>query len=231
MSEFDENATEPGHSAEYGKLRARVRDVLAASDAAALDLRAPATPEWRVRDVLAHLVGVVDDVRNGRLYGVATDPWTDAQVNARKDCTVAEMLDEWDELSPAFEAGLAQLPMSITGQALFDAVTHEHDIRHALGQPGARDNQAVSYVFDWMVYSRTAAGRPALRFHTGNAVTVAGVGDPIATVKGSRFELLRATTGRRSASEIEALEWEPRTDAAQMLSSPIFTLRDEPLGE
>ena len=32
--------------------------------AAALDVPAPATPEWRVRDVLAHMVGVADDIVN-----------------------------------------------------------------------------------------------------------------------------------------------------------------------
>ena len=36
----------------------------------------PATPEWRAHDVLAHLVGVTDDVVNGRLDGIATDAWT-----------------------------------------------------------------------------------------------------------------------------------------------------------
>ena len=31
----------------------------------------------------------------------------------------------------------------MAGQAILDVVTHEHDVRHALGAPGARDSDAV----------------------------------------------------------------------------------------
>src|SRR3954447_17095190 len=167
---MSDQAANPAHAREYGALRTRVRTLLTAADPGALDAVAPATPNWRVRDLLAHMVGVVDDVAHQRLDGVTTEPWTAAQVSARQDRTVAEMLDEWDEIAPPFEANLAQLPAMITGQVLFDVVTHEHDMRHALGAPGARDVPAVTMSFDWMVEGRTRGGAPALRFDTGDTV-------------------------------------------------------------
>ena len=117
--------------------------------AAALDQIAPATPEWRVHDVLAHLVGVTDDVVNGRLDGIASDPWTAAQVDARRDRSVAELLAEWDERRAAVRDGARRRAARVGGQALFDAATHEHDLRHALGAPGARDCDAVAIAFEF----------------------------------------------------------------------------------
>src|SRR5215831_272712 len=131
------------HAVAYKALRGRVREVVEAADPAALDTVVPATPEWRARDVLAHLVGVTDDVVNGRLDGIASDPWTQAQVDARRDRPAAELLAEWDETAPQFESMLAAAPAEIAGQALFDAATHEHDLRNALGTPGARESDAV----------------------------------------------------------------------------------------
>src|SRR5689334_25417189 len=101
---------------------------------------------------------------------------------------------------------LAAGPMEITGQALYDAVTHEHDIRHALGRPGARDADAIAHGWEWFVAVRTASGAPAVRFVTDQGDDVAGTGEPGVTVHASRFELVRATTGRRTRSEIESYE-------------------------
>src|SRR3954471_14260388 len=125
------------HASAYGELRVRVTELLRQTDASALQQPAPATPGWRVHDVVAHLVGVPDDVVNGRLDGIASDPWTQAQVDKRTGCSAAEMLAEWEANAPAFEAMLAAAPGEIAGQAVFDAATHEHDLRHAVGAPGA----------------------------------------------------------------------------------------------
>jgi uncharacterized protein (TIGR03083 family) len=232
MSDHDPMTTpDPAHAAAYAELRRRVSAFVREAGPAALDQPAPATPEWRARDVLAHMVGVCDDVTNGRIEGVASDPWTDAQVQSRQDRTVDEMLDEWDRVGPEFEAGLAAVPSIMSGQALFDAVSHEHDLRHALGRPGARDVDAVGLCFEWMVVARGLAGAAALRFDCGNTVVVAGSGEPVATVAADRFELLRAATGRRSASEVASYRWEPPVDEELALMAPLFQLRDEPLDE
>ena len=94
----------------YHELRLRTSDLVRATDPDAMDAIAPATPEWRVRDLLAHLVGVTADAANGRLEGVATDPWTAAQVDARRDASIADLLAEWDDYGAQFEGALEALP-------------------------------------------------------------------------------------------------------------------------
>src|SRR2546422_1035454 len=99
----------------YRGVRTRVTELLAAAPAEALDAPAPATPKWRVRGVLAHVVGVPADVLAGRLDGIATNPWTDAQVDVRRNSTPAEMLAEWAEKGPPFEDVLARAPFELSG--------------------------------------------------------------------------------------------------------------------
>jgi uncharacterized protein (TIGR03083 family) len=219
------------HASAYAGVRERVSTFLRAIDPAVLDAPVPATPEWRGRDVLAHFVGVNDDVINGRLEGIATDSWTAAQVDARRSATVADMLDEWAKLSPEFEGLLAAAPEEISGQALFDAMTHEHDLRNALGVPDARDSEAVNIAWDWITGARTRGGLPAIHMITETDDLVAGAGDTRATVEASRFELLRAATGRRSASEVASYRWDPKPEPELLLAGPIFSLRTEPLNE
>jgi uncharacterized protein (TIGR03083 family) len=219
------------HAPAYEALRIRVTELVRDTEPALLAGPAPATPEWRVRDVLAHLAGVADDVVNGRLEGIASDEWTAAQVDKRRDLSIADLLADWEHWSPGFEQMLAAGPMEITGQALYDAVTHEHDIRHAIGRPGARDSDAIDYGWDWMVAIRTVRDAPAIRFVTERGDQIAGAGTPTVTVRASCFEFVRATTGRRTREEIEAYGWDPKPDAHTLLSAPFFTMRTESLGE
>jgi uncharacterized protein (TIGR03083 family) len=219
------------HATAYAELRGRVADLVDDVDPSALEQPAPATPGWRVRDVLAHMIGVTDDVVHGRLDGVASDPWTAAQVEKRRDLPVAELLDEWGQHGPEFEGLLVAAPEVIAGQALFDAVTHEHDVRQALACPGARDSHAMELSWDWLVSVRTEGGAPAIRFVTERGDEVAGTGEPEVTVRAPRFELLRATTGRRTAEEMTSYGWEPAPDITILLAAPFFTIRTDSLGE
>ena len=84
----------------------------------------------------AHLAGACDDVLEGRLDGVASDEWTAAQVVARADRSLDEILDEWAEVGPRVEELFGD--GGVHPQMLFDEVTHEHDVRSALDRPGAR---------------------------------------------------------------------------------------------
>lgn len=88
----------------YGDVRARVSDILRSADTDALDASAPATPEWRVRDIGGHLSGICADIVTGNLDGVASDPWTAAQVEARRAWPVERLLTEWDEMGTRVEA-------------------------------------------------------------------------------------------------------------------------------
>jgi uncharacterized protein (TIGR03083 family) len=212
----------------YRALRGRVTAMIDGADPAACDLVAPATPEWRVRDVLAHMVGVNADILAGNLDGVGTDPWTQVQVDARADVSVAEMLDEWNTISPAVEE-IAPMFGTATGQWLFDACTHEHDLRNALGAAGDRDTDAVILSYGWatdrvddVLRSRDAS---AVAFTTEAGTKVVGAGDPVVTVHTSGFEVVRALTGRRSRAQVEAYGWDGTPNPDVFTSLGLFTLR------
>lgn len=219
------------HAVAYKALRARVRGVVEAADASALATVVPATPAWRAHDVLAHMVGVTNDVVHGRLDGVASDSWTGAQVDARATLATADLLAEWDEFGPQFEVLLAASPAEIAGQALFDAATHEHDLRNAFGAPGARDTDAIGTGWDWLLDARTRNGAPLLMFVVDGDEQTSGAGDLVARIGASRFELFRAVAGRRTAAEIARYEWSCEPNPEVLLAADFFRLAERSLAE
>lgn len=213
----------PDYAGAYREVRVDLIDVLRSRSDPELDAIAPATPEWRVRDIAAHLAGVCDDLTQGNMAGVATDEWTAAQVAKRADWAMERLIEYWDEHAIVVEGQMNAWGPGI-GQMVFDAFTHDQDIRGALDEPGGRESAAAAISFDWSVTSLQAPTvgepddprlRPAIHL-----VTEAGeadiLGPPAAatTLRVSRFEFLRAITGRRSRRQIEALDWEgsPRVD-------------------
>ena len=200
----------PDHSAAYRGVRERIIELVRAAPREQQLMIAPATPEWRVHDVVAHLAGATADVLAGRLDGVGSDPWTAVQVEDRRDVPTDAVLDEWatnsvqiDPMVPSFGPA--------SGQIVLDAVTHEHDIRDAFDRPGARDTDAVHIASDWAAHriaeARTTAGHGAVRFETNLWTGTLGEGEPTAAVRVDAFELLRGSTGRRSMAQITSWEW------------------------
>jgi hypothetical protein len=53
-------------------------------------------------------------------------------------------------------------------------------------------------------------------------VCVIGSGAPSAILRASRFELLRAMTGRRSQAQVRAFAWEGQADPERLLLAPFF---------
>lgn len=169
----------------------------------------PTCPAWTVRDVVAHVTGVVDDVLALRLDGIATDPWTAAQVDARRGRSLLEILDEWGSKAPGFEA-LLERAGARAAQPVADVVSHEHDVRNALGLPGARDSDAVMMGLAWVaeqVISSAANHGATLRIRTRDGAVDVGQADADATLEGEPWELLRALMGRRSIAQIRRMDW------------------------
>jgi hypothetical protein len=226
---------EAAHAAAYRGVRERVTDLVRAAAPEALDAIAPATPQWRARDVFAHVVGVATDVVNGNVADAAADHWTAAQVEARYDTPVAALIDEWAENGAKVDTFILALPTVVTGQLIADAVTHEHDLRQAFGQPGARDSDALVIAVNWVIgalgrlYDDTGAA--ATRFESEAVVATAGRGTVDATVRASTFELGRAIAGRRTLAEIAAYEWTPEPLPDRVLALPFFQPPERSLGE
>lgn len=171
-------------------------------------LPVPACPGWELRDIVAHQTGALIDLITGSTRGFPSPAWAAGHVERFSARDLFEIRDLWrdavkyesDELF--HERGLNMLP---------DIVTHELDVRSTLHDDSARDEERVLLAFDviigWLDRSWREDGRPALRFATESRTRVAGDGEPLATLRGSTFELSQVVTGRRSDAQMRALDW------------------------
>lgn len=226
MSDFD-------HATVFRGVRVRVAALVCDLSQEMLDVVAPATPDWRVRDVVAHLAGGTADIASGNVADVASDEWTGAQVDARRDVPIADLLDEWERCSAIVEPMIANFDPLMRAMLLTDAVTHEHDVRGALGVPGERDSDAIAYAF-----RGTSGGIGAQRGETGAlrilhdaGESVVGAGEPTATVQTTRFEIVRASVGRRSYDQIAAWDWEGDARPETVVLARFAPPRATPLNE
>ena len=221
------------HVAIYRGLRMRVSELVCDLPDETLDQIAPATPAWRVRDIVAHLAGGTANIVSGDLDDVASAAWTQAQVDARSDTPIGEVLDEWARCSEIVEPMVGSFDPLMRAMLLTDAVTHEHDIRGAIGMPGERDSDAIAYAFRGLSGGigarRGDAGAVRILHDAGE--TVVGEGDLTATLRTSRFEIVRASVGRRSYEQIAEWDWEgdarPETVVLSRFSPPRATPLDE----
>ena len=193
----------------YRSVRSRLGPLLADLDEAAWEVDVPATPGWRVRDVLAHLVGNCEDAAAGRLTGPPDEAMTAEQVERHSDDDPAMLLARWHELAPDFEHGVTALGI---WPAFIDVWSHEHDVRGALGQPGSRDDQDTRDVFilvsgGWRP-DPAPQGPVVLATDLGDRTLYEGPsGAPVITLDASAFEVNRLRLGRRSEEQVRAMAW------------------------
>lgn len=191
----------------YLDLRGRVNELLAGRTADEWGRIVPHCPQWSVRQTLAHIVGVIDDAINQNLTGVATPAWTQAHLDKRVGLDGPGILEEWNTRAPFVEAVATQRGMAMS-QLLFDAAIHEHDLRHALGTPGARDSAAVGVGLGFVI-SRLVShpgGSPARIVVDGAEFTgETGANKPL--LRASAFDVIRCFGSRRSRDQVEALDW------------------------
>jgi uncharacterized protein (TIGR03083 family) len=184
-----------------------------------------------VKDVLAHVAGIPADIIAGNIEGAATDPWTQAQVDARAGRTIAEITDEWRQTGPQIDAIIDSF--GPTGaQLLFDLTTHEHDVRLALGTPGARDAGVFDVALDFAVSNRGQYAPKPIHIEADHLAWDLGDGEPVATLTADRFTLMRALSGRRTPAQIRALEWtgDPEPFIPMFASGP-FAFPDRDIDE
>ncbi|OBG31272.1 maleylpyruvate isomerase N-terminal domain-containing protein [Mycobacterium sp. E3198] len=214
-------------AAAYRLVNRRV-DALIRGRAEVAELSVPACPAWTVRQTVAHLTGVAQDVVSVNVERKGADAWTRAQVDRLGGYPVDELLERWGQLMEMVTATLALAPQPSACQLVFDALTHEHDIRGALGEPGSRTGDlayqaALGFVTTTGDEFIRQAGLPSLRLITPTLGPVQ-LGDPATgpaeiSLEISDFEALRALGGRRSLRQLSALPW--RGDPTALL--PVFT--------
>lgn len=197
-------------------LRTRVIDLVGGRGASDGDVQVPHCPAWSVRDLVAHMVGVPEDILAGRLEGVTTEAWTQAQVVRHAGESLADLASVWEQTAAAFDAVLPLIPEPTNSQLVLDAVTHEHDLRFALGEPGAQDDVAVGVAIGWIL-------------HTAERVSPGAAGE-LRAYGLDDFELLRVCTGRRSRREMASLGVDVARIEAMLANGPLSIPADPASG-
>lgn len=199
-------------------LASRDRVMAAATHASDDELNAMSTlcPEWRLRDIVAHLVGISQDIAAGN-FPKDLDAWAGEQVRRNFEVPVSDLVDEWPTLG--FENAISR-EFAI---ALYDQVTHECDLVHGLGQPARVDLETLRLLGDFTLNRFGASDN-------GLSVTLQLDGDTLRKGSGERelsltasyFDWFRASSGRRSRSQIEAMNWDGDRQAIDVLFTGIF---------
>jgi len=201
----------------YLAARDRIDGLVRHLDEAGLATPVAACPGWTVRDVVGHLAASVAWAAEGRMSGPPTDEQTAQQVAEVADVPLAELLDRWAEGAPPFAAVVAELGI---WPAAIDVVSHEHDIRHALDRPGARDDEAVRTLADVLVKGWRPS-RPVEVVRGDRRRRVGPDDGDAVTWRTDDFEVLRARLGRRSRAQLAAMDWS--TDPGPVLEElPVF---------
>ena len=229
----------------YDDARGRITDLVSNLDDPK-SIEVTAVTPWTVHDLVAHLTGNCADVMKGNVAGVATEEWTNAQVEERKERSTSEVLDEWAEVGPAFASMVDDFPGNYGLMVVGDVTVHEHDIRAALGEPGERDSAAVEMATHFAISVVVGSGAKSLgvgplEIRTPDRTWIVGTGGaatndpeswrdalmaeykvndrrPVGTVSGPLFDVFRSVTGRRSADQVRELDW--GTDPEKFV--PIF---------
>lgn len=200
---------------EWTRAQARVVGMVEAASAEETARPVPACPDWSVRDLLAHVVGVAADVLADREDPEHSPRWTQAQIDRRAGTDVGGLLAEWRAATGPLREHMARHGV----RPLNDITVHEQDLRGALGQPGARDTAALAWLrarfADRVADEVAEAGLTPLRLEGGSWSH--GPEDAAVVVRASDFDLGRAVASRRSAEQLRA--WTVRGDVEPYLPS------------
>lgn len=178
----------------FVQVQQRVRALVEDQTPAALSHVVPVL-ELDVRDVVAHLAGVAVDALAGNPPSCGRAA-VSRHLTDRTGRTLPELLEEW-------ETTVGKLGPTLAGPLLIDAVTHEHDLRTALDEPGFRDDESVLAVLDLLSDALSerivARGLPAIRITVEQWGTIAGRPPALRCLVADRFDFVRGMAGRRSA--------------------------------
>lgn len=84
----------------YARSRGRVQELLDGTDPSRSTAAVAACPGWTVDDVVAHLVGVIEDAASDRIHGVPGPAQTQAQVERHVGTDLDALLERWSALAP-----------------------------------------------------------------------------------------------------------------------------------
>ena len=217
--------------AEWTRAQQRVIELVGPLTAEQAEAKVPACPDWTVRDLLSHMIGLGADVLDGDEPDDHNDDWTQGQVDARKGRDVAALIEEWTAITEPLRTWMAEN----TTRPLGDVLIHEQDLRGAVEVAGAQDTEGLASLRDTFVGQLGDAVEelPPLAL-IGDGWTWASRGDAAdaeVAIHASDFDLTRALMSRRSAAQLRA--WTRRGDVTPFLSAfeTLGSLPDDDLTE
>jgi uncharacterized protein (TIGR03083 family) len=202
--------------AEWTRAQQRVIALVTGLSADRAATTVPACPDWTVRDLLSHMVGLGADVVAGDEPDDHHAAWTARQVEARRDRDVDALVAEWQGLAEPLRAWMAEHGTRPLG----DVTIHEQDLRGALGVPGGQDTPAMAAMRERFVQrfaARLDPGLPAIALVGDGWSWTSGEGEPAVEVRAPDVDLARALVARRSAAQLRA--WTVRGDVEPYLDA------------
>lgn len=172
----------------YVELRDRMISLLRELPEEAASITVPHCPDWNVQETVSHMVGVPEAIMMGDMEGVPGEAWTQRQVERHRGDSLKDLADQWEAQGEQFLAILPNIPQPVLSQLVFDVASHEHDVRHAVGKPGARDAATVTVGIGYI--KTLIDGREDLDVAVVNSWAI------------DDFDLFRSIGGRRSVEQI-----------------------------
>ncbi len=217
----------PAYHVLYRQSQGRILSLVNNSNA---DMPVHACPGWTVRDTVAHLLGTLKDLIAGKIEESASDDWSANHIEQAKDRSLSDLTAEWHVRSNTTPGIFERYGALLVA----DLVTHEFDIKHAVGNTQGRDLQVARTVALFYLNALDQAWRedgvPPLRVLTENTSLDIGGENPEISVEMGWWEIGRVISGRRSIDQVKALAWsgdpEPWLDHLF-----VFGPRDTPLDE
>jgi uncharacterized protein (TIGR03083 family) len=218
----------------YEAGRIRVRGMALSATIEETQQMVPACPDWSVKDLFAHVVGVGEDTASMNVGAAGSEEWTQSQIDRRRDLSAQEIDAEWEQLAPKIAGALDAIPPGAGAALVGDLITHELDMKGALGRDKGPDERGLMVSLERYAkfFGKRVkdAGLPAVAVHAGGETWVAGIGDPGLSLTADRVDLLRALTGRRTEQEVRSFDWSgDPTPYVSLISN--YGMPEESLGE
>ena len=187
---------------EWVDAQRRVIDLVGGLDAQQGERRVPACPDWTVRDLFSHMVGLGVDVLAGDEPNDHNATWTQRQVDERRGHDLPTLVEEWRGVTEPMQGYMRERGTRPLG----DLVIHEQDLRGALGVSGAQDTPGLVIMRDRMlrIFAHKAAGLPPIALVGDDWRWASTDDDPAVVVRAPDFELARALMARRSAAQLRS---------------------------
>ncbi len=197
----------------YAALRDHLIEMIGELNDSQLATAVPMCPEWTVKDVVAHVCGLNNDLASGITEGLGSDERTSHHVALRSAKTLDEVCAEWQEYDAAMSAISEETPLWATRLAA-DLTVHLHDVQHALGLPiDQNDRFTIDAARQYASVFQNRVGEilglgVAIELSEGshNAANPE-LPDSGVALRASPFDFLRSFTGRRSRRQVDSLDW------------------------